>query len=247
MCKARVCHIEPNPLRRRSHQLKDYQRKFLVACKFEQEIVQKIKGLRARVNIESVTFGGTPENIKRAKLIMYEKILQLEKYDLELSKVLIDLLAKESVRKYLSDVCANNEACMAWGPNPGELYCLGQEEFNKAEKLISETICERYISLEPFQVELVENFKPDAVKRVTENLGRQGGNVRIDSNKFVLTGFGLDKEISAAVQELQVLLRAVVQGKIHIDTPGLQKYFESVSGRAALRGIGALSGSYCEI
>ena len=215
--------------------LKRHQRMILFAKNFDKELTDSIKGLQVISSADEFVLSGYRESIEKAKSMIFETLTSLEKKRLTLPEVVIKLLHKEPVQKYLMEVCQTNGISISFGDDAAVIFAFNDKDTASAEDIIKCEILERKVFMKDFQAEIIDKYLSDVVRNISDELVQS--SIEQTGNVFAITGIGLDAEMACAEKNLIDLVKEVVEGKKTFDHPGIDKHFKSSHGKNALYGM----------
>jgi len=194
-------------LRKKSEQITEtisnlsrHQLMILSLCNYADEVAASVKDVKVVITHNEVHMTGMTDNIKKAKLKIYEKLNQLQSGMNTVSKASAELLEKESVKSYLCDCFQRQQVVASWSIHDTELtvFAFSEEQLTIAKGLIQSIVVEKELSLDASSKALISQPK---WKEFEKHLTAEHKMVVLYKGKEGFLVMCCIEECSGAVQE----------------------------------------------
>jgi len=141
--------------------LSHHQLMILCLCNYADEVAAAVEGVKVVITQNEVHMTGMPNDVKRAKVKIYEKVAQLQSDMIAVSKAQGELMQKESVKLHLLECFRHRQVVASWSVRDNELslYAFSTDQLTKAKEIIQSIVIEKEIPLDESSQALMSQQK----------------------------------------------------------------------------------------
>lgn len=203
--------------------LQNHQLMILCLCNYADEVIAMIgNDIKVVITHTEVHMAGMPDDVKRAKLKVYEKVTQLLSDTVTVSKARAELMENESVKSHLLECFRHRQIVAAWNLRDTELSisAFNKYQLTMAKDIIASIFVEKELPLnaaskslllqqkwKQFEMQLIAEHKMVVVYKGKEDslvlccTGEHTGTVEEKVHSFI--------EKNSHVQKLVPLMRPI--------------------------------------
>jgi len=127
-----------------------HQLMILSLCNYADEVAAAEKDAKIVITHDEVHMTGMPDEVKRMKLKLYQKVNELKSDTFPVSKGLAELMEKESVKSHLLECFRRQQVVASWNTRGAELsvHAFNNKQLTKAKEIIQTVFVEKEFSLD---------------------------------------------------------------------------------------------------
>jgi len=203
--------------------LSRHQLMILCLCNYSDEVAATVgKDVKVIITQNELNITGMPDEVKRVKVKVYQKVSELQSDMMTVSKAVAELMEKDCVKSYLQEYFTHRQVVASWSLRDTELsiFAFSKDELVKAKELIKSVVIEKDFPLDAssksllsqprwneFEKQLIDEHKMVAVHRGSDDrlvlccTQECSGAVQDKVQNFI--------EKNSLVEKLEPLLRPV--------------------------------------
>lgn len=169
-------------------------------CNYADEVSAVVKDVKVDITENEVHMSGMPDDVKRAKLNLYEKVSQLHSGMMTVSEAQAELLQKDCVKSHLIECFRRQQLVASWTIRDNEVsvFAFEKDQSSKARDVIQSELVENKVSLSAASKSLMSQLK---WKEFQKQLTDEHKMVVVQEGKEDFLVLCCVKECSAAVEE----------------------------------------------